>query len=94
MKSEIINAIYGDNKKLSKSIIEINGYCNFKCDHCYICSKKELSLKNFKKAVDELYDLECLSILITGGECLLNPNFKEMYLYAKKKGFLLNINTI
>lgn len=58
------------------------------------CAKKQImEFQTFKKIVDQLIDLECLSILITGGEVFLNPQFKEMYLYAKKKGFIVSINT-
>ena len=87
--------IYYSEHELSNAVIEINDNCNFQCDHCYlgIKEKKYMNFDLFKKIIDQLYDLGCLSILITGGEPLLNPAFKNMYLYAKERGFLVSINT-
>ena len=74
--------IYYSEHELSNAVIEINDNCNFQCDHCYlgIKEKKYMNFDLFKKIIDQLYDLGCLSILITGGEPLLNPAFKNMYL--------------
>lgn len=92
---ELNEIIYKQKKTLKSCSIEIINVCNFKCSHCYMpCAKKQImEFQTFKKIVDQLIDLECLSILITGGEVFLNPQFKEMYLYAKKKGFIVSINT-
>ncbi len=91
---DLYEIIY-DKNNLSNAVIEINDECNFRCDHCYLGSKTKsfMSFDLFKKIIDELYDLECLSILITGGEPLMNPNFIDMYTYAKEKGFLVSVNT-
>ena len=90
----IYEKIYKTND-LSNAVIEINDECNFRCDHCYLGEKTKsfMTLAMFKKIINQLYDLGCLSILITGGEPLLNPHFIEMYTYAKTRGFLVSINT-
>ena len=49
--------------------------------------------KAVKKIIDELYEINCFTITITGGEPLLNKDFKKMYLYAKQKGMRVGINT-
>ena len=80
---DLYKIIY-DKNDLSNAVIEINDECNFKCDHCYLGNKTKsfMSLELFKKIIDELYNLECLSILITGGEPFMNPAFIDMYIYA------------
>jgi radical SAM protein with 4Fe4S-binding SPASM domain len=35
----------------------------------------------------------CLSLLLTGGEPLIRPDYLEIYAYAKRKGFLLTLFT-
>ena len=78
--------------------LEITNICNFKCIHCYVTnSKKErqcfLSYDIIKTTIDEVCEMGCEMITITGGECLLHPNFQEIYTYIWKKGIKVNIFT-
>lgn len=84
-----------DSKKITSCVIEITNRCQFMCDHCYVTksSKKDMDYKTFKKIIDELLEINCYSITITGGEPLLNKDFKKMYLCAKQKGMRIGINT-
>ena len=50
-------------------------------------------MSNYKKIINQLVQLNCEEILITGGEPMLHKNFVEMYLYAKKMGLLVSINS-
>jgi len=43
--------------------------------------------------LDEVADAGCLWLLITGGEPLLRPDFRDIYMYAKRKGFLITLFT-
>lgn len=76
---------------------ELTPYCNFNCKMCYIhdsnlnCSilRKEHWI-NFAR---QAKDLGVLFILLTGGEPLLHPDFKEIYRELKKMGMVLTLNT-
>lgn len=75
-------------------VIEIINNCCFACKHCYIPKEKScIKINDYKKIIDELSNLGCNEILLTGGEPMLHKNFMEFYLYAKKKGFLISINS-
>jgi radical SAM protein with 4Fe4S-binding SPASM domain len=52
-----------------------------------------LTTEEIKKLLDGLASMGSFWLLITGGEPLLRPDFKEIYLYAKKKGFLITFFT-
>jgi MoaA/NifB/PqqE/SkfB family radical SAM enzyme len=84
-----------NSNKIKSCSIEITNTCSFKCDHCYVekSRKQMMTFDTFKNIIDQLLDLNCNSILITGGECTLNPEFIKMYLYAKQKGMFVNINS-
>lgn len=81
--------------------VDLTYRCNNKCVHCY-CNlpgndasaiKQELNTQEIKKLFDDLASLGTLWLLITGGEPLLREDFEEIYLYAKKKGFLITFFT-
>lgn len=92
---EAIDYIYKNNKELNNCSIEIINSCIFKCDHCYMPNNKSnmMDFDLYKKIIDELEQIGCLWILITGGEPLLHPKFKDFYIYAKEHGFLVSVNT-
>ncbi len=81
--------------------LELTFRCNNNCLHCY-CNKpahdrvemsRELSAREIFRIIDDIADDGCLWLLVTGGEPLLRPDFKEIYLHAKKKGMLITLFT-
>lgn len=85
-----------DGKQLLYTTIEITNACNFRCKHCYLGSKEDFKFIDKNKLLtllDELKELGCVSLILTGGEPLMHPDFKEIYTYAKKKGFLITLFT-
>ena len=80
---------------LNECTIEITNICPFFCDHCYVekSVKTKMNFKQFKQIIDQLLEINCYSILITGGEPMSNPEFVKMYKYAKTNGMFVNINT-
>jgi len=76
--------------------IELTSKCNFKCVHCYLDNchdKPELSFNEIKYILDQLANAGMLTIFLSGGEPLLRKDFVDIYLYAKKLGFLIVIFT-
>lgn len=91
------NTLKYNNKKLyiHSCLIEITNYCNFRCPHCYV-DKKDCNLLGFddiKVFADELYNLHCNSITLTGGEVFSHKEFYKIYKYLFEKGFIISINT-
>jgi len=81
--------------------IELTFRCNNNCVHCY-CNisandrsemAKEMNTFMINNIFDQITDEGCLYLLITGGEPLLRSDFREIYLYAKKKGLLITLFT-
>lgn len=79
---------------------EITGRCNLDCKMCYIHTNCNEYFKSKEKPgswwieqIRQAYDAGMLFALLTGGECLLHPDFKEIYLYLKKLGVRVNVNT-
>ena len=88
------------NKRIPlDATLELTYRCNNKCVHCYCnlpendehAMQDELTTEEIKKLLDDLASMGSIWLLITGGEPLLRPDFEEIYLHAKKKGFLITL---
>lgn len=81
--------------------LEITQRCNHKCVHCYNnlaagdqeACKKELTLDEHCRIIDEIAEFGCLWLLLTGGEIFLRKDFLDIYTYAKQKGLLITLFT-
>lgn len=83
---------------LMVSAMEKNGVwnCNQHCLHCYAAheiksNEKELSLKDWKKIIDECRKARIPSLTFTGGEATIRDDLVEMIDYAK--WFVTRLNT-
>ena len=79
---------------------ELTFRCNLRCRHCYVAggnhpraARQELPADEWRSILDQIADEGCLWLLLTGGEPLTRPDFADLYLYAKRKGFLLTLFT-
>lgn len=80
---------------------ELSPLCNFRCRMCYIEQKnKDVERAGGLKTVEFWLGIARqavkegnLYVLLTGGETLLYPGFKELYLGLKKLGMYVVINT-
>lgn len=86
-------------KRLWNATFELTYRCNEKCIHCYlddpgeIVSRPELSFIDYKNLIDQLADLGCMNVLVTGGEPTLHKDFLPICGYIVERGMLLDIFT-
>lgn len=86
--------------------LELTYRCNLSCIHCYVCYHNcsndhhdtynpnlELNTNGVFKLLDKLEKFGIFHITLTGGDPLIREDFEEIYLYAKKKGFLITLFT-
>ncbi len=93
--------------KAARSHTPINGslellpLCNMNCDMCYVrLSRPEMECQGRLRSAAEWISLArqmqkagTLFLLLTGGEPLLFPDFKTLYLELRSMGMILTINT-
>ncbi len=88
--------VWEKNHKLYSVIFEITARCNFNCVHCYLhdhhCSD-QLSFERVIEIIDILYEKEVLFITFTGGDIFTRKDFAQIYMYAKRKGFIIELYT-
>ncbi len=81
--------------------IELLPLCNMNCDMCYVrLSREEMECQGRLRTAEEWLGIGrqmkkagVLFLLLTGGEPLLYPDFKRLYLGLKQMGMILTINT-
>ena len=81
--------------------IEVTPLCTMDCDMCFVrLSREEMEARGRLRTAEEwlsiaqeMKDAGVLFMLLTGGEPLLYPGFKELYLGLRKMGFILTLNT-
>jgi radical SAM protein with 4Fe4S-binding SPASM domain len=81
--------------------IEVTRRCPLTCVHCYNnlpmadreARRSELTFEEHCRVLDQLADAGCLWLLFTGGEIFARRDFLDIYIYAKKKGFLITLFT-
>jgi radical SAM protein with 4Fe4S-binding SPASM domain len=74
--------------------------CHLRCVHCYLGPERyappdggERDTAFWLSVVDQIASAGCLTLLITGGEPLLRPDFAEVYARAKQRGLLVTVFT-
>ena len=68
--------------------------CNLRCTHC--CVPKQpvfVSLDSAYKIIDFLKEKGFFLVTLSGGECTLHPNFKEIYMRLKEAGMYISVFT-
>lgn len=85
-------------RRLLRGTIEVTHRCNNACSHCYLdpagvapCADPPLDF--LLEILDALVAEETLWLTLTGGDPLLRDDFAELYMHAKRRGFLVSIYT-
>ena len=92
LKEQQINKAI-QKRKIKSATFELLTACNFKCIHCYNQDLKVtyIDYDIFKNVINQLVKLGCEKITLTGGEPLLHPNFKDIYLYCIEKNLKVKL---
>ena len=101
--SEFRNRVFRRYKNMGvpvEGVFEITGRCTFNCKMCYVHTmpnaeflKKEKSGDWWISQIDEACKHGMLFALLTGGECMLHPDFKTIYTHLRSRGVYTSINT-
>lgn len=81
---------------------ELTPMCNMRCNMCYVrmseadvekTGKRLRSVDEWLNMAEEMKGAGTLFLLLTGGEPLTYPGFKDLYAKLSSMGFVLSINT-
>lgn len=80
-------------------MIELTRLCSLKCTHCYIGDARwkkdpnEMTTSQLKALMDTLAERGTMWLCFTGGEAMIRKDFRELWVYAKSKGFIMTLFT-
>lgn len=99
---EAVSDLVSANRFPLSAVFELSPVCNFKCPFCYArVSPEELAARgekvlrfaDWKRFIDEARAMGTFKLTLTGGECMLHPDFCEIYRYAYAQGCELTLMT-
>ncbi|HEX9637035.1 MAG TPA: radical SAM protein [Acidobacteriota bacterium] len=81
--------------------IEVTRRCPLECAHCYnnlpmsdrAARKRELTLDEHRRILDQIGAAGCLWLLYSGGEIFARKDFLDIYTHAKRQGFIITLFT-
>ncbi len=71
-------------------------HCNNRCIHCYNESSRakiELTTSEWKRVLDQVWNLGIPHVVFTGGEPTLKNDLPELIAYAEQLGLITGLNT-
>ena len=74
--------------------VDLTNACNERCVHCYV---PQTGIRYFiedaiaEKVIAEFRDMGGLQLTLSGGECLLHPQFKKILRYARSQDLAVSI---
>ncbi len=92
--------VEGDRQLPLLATADLTYRCNFRCAHCFCRlpedapqSRRELSYAQWDRLLGECADEGVLFLVLTGGEALLHPDFRRIWVSAKRRGFVADLYT-
>ncbi|MCF3177553.1 radical SAM protein [Streptomyces sioyaensis] len=83
-------------KPLKFAWLEVTGFCNEHCDHCYADSSPQgthgtMTVDDWKGAIDQLADIGARDVQFIGGEPTLYPHLHELISHAHGAGLAIEV---
>lgn len=89
--------LYQGKYILNRIALEVTEHCNLRCKHCYggygEKDPKTLTFGFIKSLMPELDKLNAHSVMLTGGEFFLHPDYNEIFALFKSRGYSLSLLT-
>ena len=101
MYSDLLFAKAGRTGVPLSGTFELTSRCNLDCKMCYIhkrahdavALRKEKTTEDWLALAKECSEAGTLLLLLTGGEPLLRPDFKEIYTACQRLGMMVSVNS-
>jgi len=93
MPQSVLGKYFEEHPTLMRLQLDITQACTERCLHCYIPEYNPIFLP-FEKicsVIDEFRAMEGLNLTLSGGECMMHPDFDRIVRYAREKDLIVGI---
>lgn len=86
LPQRVLGDFFTEHPTLFSLQLDITEACTEHCIHCYVPESKPLFLpfEKIKEVIDQFSEMGGLHVTISGGECLLHPNFEKIVRYVRQ----------
>ena len=90
---DVLEKHFAEHPTIFDLQMDITQACTERCIHCYIPEYNPvfLPLEQIKKVIDEFREQGGIGLSLSGGECMLHPDFDEIVRYARTKDLIVGI---
>jgi len=91
MPQSVLGKYFEEHPTLMRLQLDITQACTERCVHCYIPEYNPLFLPfgKLREVIDEFREMGGLCLSLSGGECMLHPDFDRIVRYAREKDLIV-----
>ena len=90
---ETLGAWFAEHPAIFEMQMDITQSCTERCIHCYIPEYNPVFLPfgDICRVLDEFREQGGIAVTISGGECMLHPDFEKILRYARSKDLIAGV---
>lgn len=90
---DVLDAWFAEHPTVFQIQLDITQACTERCIHCYIPEYHPVFLpfEDICRVLDEFREQGGISVTISGGECMLHPDFEKIVRYARSKDLIVGV---
>lgn len=90
---EVLDKYFAEHSTIFTLQMDITQACTERCVHCYIPEYNPvfLDFKTICRVIDEFREQGGLTLTLSGGECMMHPDFDRIVRYAREKDLIVGV---
>lgn len=90
---EVLEKYFAEHPTIFDLQIDVTQACTERCVHCYIPEYNPIFLpfEKARKVIDEFRAQGGVGLSLSGGECMLHPDFERIVRYARERDLIVSI---
>lgn len=90
---DVLEAYFAEHPTIIDLQMDITQACTERCIHCYIPEYNPVFLpyEQIVKVIDEFREQGGIGLSLSGGECMLHPDFDQIVRYARTKDLIVGV---
>ena len=93
LPQNVLGKYFQDHPTIFRLQMDITQACTERCIHCYIPEYNPVFLpfEKIREILDEFRAMGGLDLTLSGGECMMHPDFDKIVRYAREKDLIVGV---